>query len=94
MAQLYEMLPRVTRLELALRAQSPARLARTFAQFAGQFYCRNEFDTLARQVSALYDLQHPEQAGFFRSQLDRRLCERDHQPVRWDIDLPQEGKAA
>ena len=94
MAQLHEMLSRATRLELALQAQSPARLARTFAQFAGQFYCRNEFDTLARQVSALYDLQQPERADSFRSQLDRRLCERDHQPVRWDVDLPQEGQAA
>ena len=94
MAQLYEMLPRATRLELALRAQSPVRLARTFAQFAGQFYCRNEFDTLARQVSTLYDLQHPEQAGSFRSQLDRQLCERDHQPVRWDVDLPRGDQEA
>jgi len=63
MVQLYEVLSRATRLELALRAQSPARLARTFAQFAGQFYCRNEFDMLAREVSDLYDIQHPERAG-------------------------------
>jgi hypothetical protein len=94
MAQLYEILPRATRLELVLRAQGPARLARTFAQFAGQFYCRKEFDSLARQVSDLYDLQNPKRAGFFRSQLDRRLCEHDHQPVRWDVDTPHEEYAA
>lgn len=94
MAQLYEMLPRATQLELALQAQGPARLARIFAQFAGQFYCRNEFDTLARQVSDLYDLQEPARADSFRSQLDRRLCERDHQPVRWDIEPPRGEHAA
>ena len=94
MPQLHEMLSRATRLELALQAQSPARLARTFAQFAGQFYCRNEFDTLARQVSDLYDLQQPERADSFRSQLDRRLCERDHQPVRWEVEPPGGKHAA
>jgi|GEM_PF-3721781 len=30
----------------------------------------------------------------FRSQLDRRLCERDHQPVRWHVDLPRGNQAA
>jgi hypothetical protein len=88
------MLPRVTQLELALQTQNPGSLARTFAGFVGTFYCRSDFDSLAREVSELLRLQHPDQAGAFRLQLDRRLCERQHDPVRWEIDLPAGDRAA
>jgi hypothetical protein len=56
MAHLYELLPRVTQLELALQTQNPGSLARTFAGFVGTFYCRSDFDSLAREVSELLRL--------------------------------------
>lgn len=94
MVRIYETLPPVGRLQMALRVMSPTRLAQTFASFAGQFYDRADFDSLARQVSSLYDLESAEHAHVFRSQLDRRLCDRFHAPVAWDVDASQNGHAA
>ncbi len=48
MPTLYETLPLERRLQLAVRTNSPARLARAFAGHAGQFYDRDGFDRLAR----------------------------------------------
>jgi hypothetical protein len=85
MANLYETLPRAGQLLLALQARSPGRLAQTFATFVGQFYDRSAFDKMAREVSELYDVENPDAARTFRSQLDRRLCDRYHAPVAWDV---------
>jgi hypothetical protein len=85
MARIYETLPPVGRLQMALRVMSPTRLAQTFAAFVGQFYDRSAFDTLARQVSHIYDLESAEQAQIFRSQLDRRLYDRHHTCVAWEV---------
>ena len=94
MTSIYETLPSEGRLRMALRVTSPTRLAQTFAAFAGQFYDRSDFDTLAREMGHLYDLESAEDASLFRSQLDRRLCDRFHLPVTWDIDLPQQDRVA
>lgn len=85
MPRLYETVRRDIQLELALRAHTPGRVAQTFAGFASQFYDRSDFDSLARYVGALYDLQSAERASAFRTQLDRRLCDRYHAPVAWDV---------
>mgnify|MGYP001183746151 CR=1 FL=1 len=63
MARLSDTLPLASRLRLALQLHSPYRLAQTFAAFSGQFYERGAFDALARQLSALYDLESPERAS-------------------------------
>jgi len=94
MTRIYETLPPVGRLQMTLRVMSPTRLAQTFAAFVGQFYDRSAFDTLARQVSDLYDLESAEHAQIFRSQLDRRLCDRYHARVAWDVTPPEEDNAA
>ena len=94
MARIDETLPPEGRLQLALQVMTPTRLAQTFAAFVGQFYDRSAFDTLARQVRDLYDLERPEHAHRFRSQLDRRLSDRCRDPVAWDIDPQEEGDAA
>lgn len=73
------------RWELAIRLVSPAVLARTFAAELGQFYDRREFDALARRVRALYATHTPEHGGTFRTRLDRRLSDRQHAPVAWDV---------
>jgi len=83
MAKLYETLPLTRQLELAVRTASPARLAQTFAAYAGQFYDRAAFDALARRVSELYAAQSPAGARAFESRLDERLCARDRAPVAW-----------
>jgi len=85
MTRLSDTLPLASRLQLALQLHTPSRLARTFAIFSGQFYERGAFDALARKVNELYDLESPERANVFRSQLDRRLCERARGPVAWDV---------
>ncbi|CCF85441.1 hypothetical protein [Nitrolancea hollandica] len=82
MAQISEILPPARQWQLAILARTPAQLARTFAAFAGQFANRSEFDALAREVSDLYDV---EGSSRFRRQLDRRLCDRYHDPVAWDV---------
>ncbi|MCC6178375.1 MAG: hypothetical protein IT305_23975 [Chloroflexi bacterium] len=73
------------RLALAVRTQSPYQLALAFAAHAGQFYDRTSFDHLARQVSDLYARRDGGNASEFRRRLDRRLCDRYHQPVAWDV---------
>jgi len=75
------------RWELAIRTVPPARLARTFAAELGQFYDRREFDALARRVRDLYATCDPEQGGTFRTRLDRRLYDRYHSPIAWDVAL-------
>ncbi len=94
MTRIYETLPPVGRLQMTLRVMSPTRLAQTFAAFVGQFYDRSAFDTLARQVSDLYDLESAEHARIFRSQLDRRLCDRYHAGVAWHVAPHEENHAA
>ena len=93
MPKLYEILSPAEQMELAVRAKSPARLADTFAAFVGQFYDRSDFDRLARQVNVLYDAGSAESADRFRARLDRRLHDRYHEPVSWDL-APVTGKAA
>ncbi len=90
MAPMYETLPPAGRLQMALQVMSPTRLAQTFAAFVGQFYDRSAFDSLARQVSVLYDLESADHARIFRSQLDRRLCDRYHAGVAWEVAPHQE----
>jgi len=70
-------------LVIAVRQQTPVRLAQMFASFEGQFYDRTPFDNLARHVHTLYE---PADADLFRSRLDRRLRDRHSAPVAWDID--------
>jgi hypothetical protein len=91
MPKLYETLAPAKQLEFAARTKSPARLAQTFAAYVGQFYDREAFDALARQVSDLYD---SEGATAFRAQLDRRLCDRYHAPVAWDMAPTSRHRAA
>jgi len=69
-------------LALAIRCQTPVRLALTFASLEGQFYDRTPFDNLARQVHALYE---PTDADVFRTRLDRRLRDRHSAPVDWTV---------
>ncbi len=85
MTRIDETMSSTRRLQLALQMMTPTRLAQTFASFEGQFYDRSAFDTLARQVNQLYDLESAEHACLFRCQLDRRLYDRYHAPVAWDV---------
>jgi hypothetical protein len=80
MPTLRQTLSQTEQLALAVRCQTPLRLALTFASLEGQFYDRSPFDDLARQVHALYD---PTDADVFRSRLDRRLRDRHSAPVNW-----------
>ncbi len=91
MFKLYETLAPARQLELAVRAKTPTQLAQTFAAYVGQFYEREAFDALARQVADLYD---DAGAGTFRWQLDRRLCERSRAPVAWDVAPTPQDRAA
>jgi hypothetical protein len=75
------------RLALAVQTRSPYQLALAFAAHAGQFYDRTSFDNLARKVSDLYACRDDGNASEFRRRLDRRLCDRFHQPVAWDVAL-------
>ncbi|MBI4496637.1 MAG: hypothetical protein HY689_01900 [Chloroflexi bacterium] len=94
MSRLYETLSPSQQLDLAVRTKSPARLAQTFVAYVGQFYDRTDFDVLARQVSDLYAADSNEQASRFRSALDRRLSDRYHAPVAWDIAPARRNRAA
>ncbi len=85
MPRLHDVLSPARRLALAVRLRRPATLARTFASYAGQFHDREAFDELARQVSDLYAVDNPEDAIYFRSRLDRRLYDRYHAPVAWEV---------
>ncbi len=83
MPTLRETLSTTEQLAVAVRQQTPVRLAHTFASFEGQFYDRTPFDDLARHVHALYE---PADADIFRTRLDRRLHDRHSAPVAWDVD--------
>ncbi len=85
MPRFSEALPSTQRLALAVAVNPPASLARTFASYAGQFYDREPFDALARQVSDLYATRDADEASYFRARLDRRLCDRYHAPVAWEV---------
>jgi hypothetical protein len=85
MPTLRETLTLSEQLNLAIRCQTPVRLASTFASLEGQFYDRTPFDDLARQVHALYDSSD---ADVFRSRLDRRLRDRHSAPVDWTARPP------
>ena len=82
MPTLRETLSISEQLACAIRQHTPIQLASTFAAFEGQFYDRQPFDDLARQVHALYA---PEDADLFRRRLDRRLRDRHSAPVEWDV---------
>ncbi len=87
MPKLLDALTDEQKLALAARAQSPARLADLFAAFVGQFPAgeRPRFDALARQACDCYALTSPDRARRFRSRLDRRLHDRFHAPVAWEV---------
>jgi hypothetical protein len=91
MSKLYETLSLDQQLACAVRSKTPRRLAQTFAGFVGTFYDRESFDALARQVNDLYD---DARASTFRSQLDRRLYDRYHEPVVWEIGSELPDRAA
>jgi hypothetical protein len=82
MPTLRETLSVSEQLACAIRQHPPVQLAHTFAAFEGQFYDRQPFDDLARQVHALYA---PEDADLFRRRLDRRLRDHHSAPVAWDV---------
>jgi hypothetical protein len=93
MATLHETLPPTRQLEIAVRTNRPAALARTFALFVGQFYDRLGFDALARRAHDLYAAQSPVQAEEFRLRLDRRPRDRYRPPVAWTL-APATNRAA
>ncbi len=88
MPRLTDLLARDCQLALAVRAHSPARLAETFAAYAGQFYDRAAFDHLAREVQTLYAATDDGDALTFQSKLDARLQQRTHAPVQWGTGAP------
>ena len=93
MTTLCDIVPQDQLLSLAVAVKSPTVLAHTFAAYVGQFYDRTAFDALARQVADLYALDNAERAARFRAHLDRRLCDRYHTPVAWDVDEPRDETA-
>ncbi len=84
MPAVLDLLPRRQQLALAVRAKGPTEIAQTLAIHAGQFYDREPFDVVAREVYALYAADSADAADRFRHRLDRRLRERDHRAVSWD----------
>ena len=90
MSKLYESLPLDQQLACAVRSTTPTRLAENFAGYVGQFYNRAAFDALARQANDLYDA---ERAATFRSRLDRRLHDRYHTPVAWEVTSTEDASA-
>ncbi len=94
MPKLYETLSPSQQLQLAVRIESPARLAQTLAAFVGQFYDRSAFDRFAREVHDLYAAQSEDRAYVFRRRLDQRLHDRYHEPVAWDIAPQHRSRAA
>ncbi len=91
-----ESLTVVEQLALAVRAHPPTHIARHFAAHVGQFYCRHDFDALARRASALYETRSGTDAWRFRVRLDQRLADRHRAPVRWELDAtePSDDRAA
>ena len=94
MPTLYETVSSESLLELAVRTKRPSQLAQTFAAYAGQFYDRSSFDDLARRVSDLYADENGEHAHEFRLRLNRRLCDRYHDPVAWEIPVAEQSGTA
>ena len=94
MASISTCLSPTQQLELAVRVKSPAGLAQTFAAYAGQFPDRSDFDALARQTHQLYAAQDENQAHTFRTRLDRRLYDRYHESVVWEIGPQVQSEAA
>jgi len=94
MPKLHETLPLHAQWTLAVQTKTPHRLAENFAGFVGQFYDRPAFDELARQVSDLYQVHDATEACRFRSSLDRRLSDRYHPPVVWNVDPVRRDRAA
>lgn len=91
---LHETISPEWRLRLAVRTKSPSQLALTFAAYAGQFYDRASFDDLARRVSDLYADANDTHAREFRDRLNRRLYDRFHEPVIWEIASPDRSRSA
>ncbi|HLI51829.1 MAG TPA: hypothetical protein VKU87_08530 [Thermomicrobiaceae bacterium] len=85
---------REQQLLLSVQFTSPGQLAQIFSAFVGQFYDRRAFDTLARQVCDCYDRDDQERARTFRVHLDRRLSDRYHDPVVWELADTAEERAA
>jgi len=85
MAIILDLLPRQQQLRLAVVSKPPARLAETFAAYAGQFCNRADFDALAREVDALYAATSHAHAVRFRERLDARLDQHCRAPVLWDV---------
>lgn len=87
MPRLSDSLTTAARLDLATLARSPERLAAIFAAREGDFphNMRPDFDALARLTSRRFALRCPGAADRFREGLDRRLCQRDRTPVRWEV---------
>ncbi|HEX5505313.1 MAG TPA: hypothetical protein VFW96_22030 [Thermomicrobiales bacterium] len=75
------------KLALAARTQPPTQLADLFAAYVGQFPAadRPSFDALARRTRDCYARTSPERAWRFRDRLDRRLHDRYHDPVAWEV---------
>ena len=94
MPNIYETISPEWRLRLAVRTKSPSQLALTFAAYAGQFYDRASFDDLARRVSDLYADANDTHAHEFRDRLNRRLCDRFHEPVVWETAGPVQDRPA
>ena len=93
MPTLYEIVSSESLLELAVRTRRPSQLAQTFAAYAGQFYDRSSFDDLARRVSDLYADEDGVRASEFRQRLNRRLCDRYHEPVVWNVASIDQSRA-
>ena len=85
---LLEALPIDRQLQLAVATRTPAGVARHFAGHVGQFYDRERFDALARRTHDLYAATDPSAGACFQGRLDRRLRDRDREPVRWDVGAP------
>ncbi len=94
MSKLFETMPQTQQLELAVQTKTPARMAQTFAAFVGQFYDRTAFDALARQARDHYEAKGSDDAYRFRATLDRRLYDRYHTPVAWDVTPQSADRAA
>lgn len=94
MPKLYETLSPAQQLDVAVQTKTPARLAQTFAAFVGQFYDRGAFDALARQVNDRYEAENADYAYRFRATLNRRLHDRYHAPVAWEVSPGGTDRAA
>jgi hypothetical protein len=85
MPRLYEVLSPENQYRAAVQANGPEHVARSFAEHVGQFYDRADYDALARRFSDLYAHRSVEDALTFQAGLNRRLCDRHHAPVAWEV---------